>query len=77
MVETNEKGNRPYRPASRLIQDGAKRIPTLIKPPQKIIIKFSYHKKFRNRKFQTAENILRSSPSLEGYVSDLYGSSLY
>ena len=33
--------------------------------------------KFRNRRFQTPQNILRSSPSLEGYASDWHDCSLY
>ena len=33
--------------------------------------------KIPESKFQTPQNILRSSPSLEGYVSDLHDSSLY
>ena len=40
------------------------KIPTQIKLPKKILAKFSYPKKSRNRKFQTPK-ILRSSPSLE------------
>ena len=40
------------------------KIPTQIKHPKKILAKFSYQKKSRNRKFQT-QKILPSSSSLE------------
>ena len=33
-----------------------KKIPTQIKPPKKILAKFSYPKKSRNQKFQTPKN---------------------